>query len=531
MRRSLLALLLFPSLNYAADPPLLLQRPAVERQAGRVRLRRRPLGRRPGRRRRPPADRRGRAGELPGLLADGKQVAFAGEYEGNLDVYVVPAAGGVPQRLTHHPDPGRPRRLDPGRQDGPVPLARGQLCPVPAAVHRPVGGGQPTELPLPQAEDGSLSPDGKRIAYVPLSNKPPFPGAFRPLRNYRGGTASPIWIADLSDSSITKVPRKDSNDFNPMWVGDTVYFLSDRDGPTTLFAYDPASKEVKRLLDPDGARHQVGVGLRRRDRLRPVRHAAPVRPEDARSPSRSPVRVAADLPGVRPKVEKVAKTIQKAGLSPTGARAVFEARGEIFTVPAEKGDVRNLTHTPGAADRDPAWSPDGKSIAYFSDESGEYELHVRAQDGHGEVKKIKLGDGAVVLLHPVWSPDSKKIAYTDKRLQPLVHRPGRAGKIDQGGHRPLRRRPARPGGLVARQQVAGLRAAAQEPPERRLPLLAGNRQGAPGHRRHERRPVRRRSTRAASTSTSPPAPTSARRSARACRSSTGRSRGASTWSC
>src|SRR5271170_3371985 len=113
-----------------------------------------------------------------------------------------------------------------------------------------VSGGDPTALPLPEAEDGSLSPDGKRIAYVPFSNKPQFPGALRPLRHYRGGTASPLWVADLADSSITLVPRKDSNDFNPMWVGDRVYFLSDRDGGTTLFSYDPESKQVRRLLDP-----------------------------------------------------------------------------------------------------------------------------------------------------------------------------------------------------------------------------------------------------------------------------------------
>src|SRR4029077_20882548 len=126
--------------------------------------------------------------------------------------------------------------------------------------------------------------------------------------------------------------------------------------------------------------------------------------------------VAADLPGVRPKIEKVNKSIRHAGLSPSGSRAVFEARGEILTVPAEKGDARTLTNSPGAADRDPAWSPDGKLVAYFSDESGEYELHVRPQDGRGPVKKLKLGDGTASFFYsPVWSPDGKKTAYGDKR--------------------------------------------------------------------------------------------------------------------
>src|SRR5262249_31986180 len=129
-----------------------------------------------------------------------------------------------------------------------------------------------------------------------------------------------------------------------------------------------------------------------------------------------PVRVAADLPGVRPKMEKVAKNIHKAGLSPSGTRAVFEARGEVLTVPAKKGDIRNLTNTTGSAERDPVWSPDGKWLAYLSDESGEYELHVRAQDGRGRVKKYKLGDPPSFYYNPTWSPDGKRIAYQDKRL-------------------------------------------------------------------------------------------------------------------
>src|SRR5215212_3968258 len=343
------------------------------------------------------------------------QAAFAGEYEGNLDVYAVPAAGGVPRRLTHHPDPDVPVGWTPDGKSVVFRSPRSSYARFLKLFTVPAGGGEPTELPLPQAEDGSLSPDGKRIAYVPLSNKPQFPGAFRPLRNYRGGTASPIWIADLADSAITKVPRTDSNDFCPMWVGDTVYFLSDRDGPTTLFAYDPVSKKVKRVLDPTGADIKSAAACADAivyDRFGTL-HLFDLKDQKSRPLS---VKVAADLPGVRPKLEKVNKSIQRAGLSPTGTRALFEARGEILTVPAEKGDPRNLTNTPGAADRDPAWSPDGKSVAYFSDESGEYELCVRAQDGRGEVKRIKLGDTPSFFYHPAWSPDGKKIAYSDKRL-------------------------------------------------------------------------------------------------------------------
>ena len=338
------------------------------------------------------------------------------------------------------------------------------------------------------AEDGSLSPDGKRIAYVPLSNKPQFPGAFRPVRNYRGGTA----VAAL--------------DRRPGRLGD----------------HQGAAHRLQRLQPDVGRRPRLlPVRPRRADhavRLRPGREGGQAASStrtatDIKSASACadaivydrfgtlhlfdlktekskpiPVRVAADLPGVRPKVEKVNKTIQSAGLSPTGSRAVFEARGEILTVPAEKGDVRNLTNTPGAAERDPAWSPDGKSIAYFSDESGEYELHVRPQDGRGEVKKIKLGDGAVVLLQPGLVAGRQEDRLHRQAAQPVVRRP-RQRQVHEGRHRPVRRRPARPGRLVAGQQVAGLPAAAQELPERDLPLLAGDRQGAPGHRRHERRPL------------------------------------------
>jgi tricorn protease len=434
MRRTLLALLLLPAVARAdANPPILAQRPAVSAKqvaftyAGDLWV----VGRNGG------DARRLTAGvgleSYPVFSPDGEQVAFAGEYEGNLDVYVVPAAGGVPRRLTHHPDPDVPVGWTPDGKSVIFRSPRASYARFLRLFSVPVGGGQPTELPLPMAEDGSLSPDGKRIAYVPLSNKPQFPGSFRPLRNYRGGTASPLWIADLADSSITKVPRKDSNDFNPMWVGDKVYFLSDRDGPTTLFAYDPATKDVRRVLDP--ARVDVKSASACADAIVYDRfgtlHLFDLKAEKSRP---IPVRVAADLPGVRPKIEKAAKDVQKAGLSPSGSRAVFEVRGEILTVPAEKGDVRNLTNTPGAAERDPAWSPDGKWVAYFSDESGEYELHVRSQDGRGEVKKFKVGDAPSFFYNPSWSPDGKRIAYGDKRLNLwyLTLDTGKSTKIDTG---------------------------------------------------------------------------------------------------
>jgi tricorn protease len=402
---------------HADEGPLLLQRPAVSRThiafvyAGDLWL----VGRDGG-----DATRLTSGVGLethPVFSPDGTQIAFGGEYEGNLDVYVVPRAGGVPRRLTHHPAPDLPVGWTP---DGKAVLFRSPRdnhAPRVARLYTvPVSGGMPTPLPLPMAVEASYSPDGQRLAYVPFSNRPAFPGFQVAWKKYRGGTASPIWIADLADSSIIKVPRDGSNDFNPMWVGGKVYFLSDRDGPTSLLAYDVAAETVKNLLpnregpdiksasatsdaivyDQFGELHLYDIGSNQTKKLE--------------------IHVHGDIPGLRPRFEKVVKKISKAGLSPTGARALFEARGEIVTVPVEKGDVRDITNTPGVAERDPSWSPDGKWIAYFSDESGEYELHLRPQSGVGEVKKLTLGDAPSFYYAPVWSPDAKKIAFSDKRL-------------------------------------------------------------------------------------------------------------------
>ncbi|HEY5838245.1 MAG TPA: PDZ domain-containing protein, partial [Pyrinomonadaceae bacterium] len=232
------------------------------------------------------------------------------------------------------------------------------------------------------------------------------------------GMAAPIYIANLGDSSIEKIPRTDSNDFSPMWpAGDArkVYFLSDRDGTITLFAYDTVSKRISEAIENDGL--DIKSASASADAI-VYEQFGSLNIYDLKSgkTKRVPVTINADIPSVRAKFEKVADRILNASLSPTGARALFEARGEIITVPAEKGDVRNLTNTTGVADRDPTWSPDGKWIAYFSDESGEYALHLRQQSGMGEVKKIALGNPPSFFYGPIWSPDSKKVAFTDKRL-------------------------------------------------------------------------------------------------------------------
>jgi tricorn protease len=349
----------------------------------------------------------------PLFSPDGTLIAYTGEYDGNVDVYVVGAAGGEPRRLTYHPGEDQAVGWTPdgkgvvfnSRRDSPT--DSGKLFIV------PVEGGFPTAIPLPMAEDGALSPDGTRLAYMPVFQWEP------DWKRYRGGQTTPIWVADLSDSSVVKIPRENSNDRNPMWVGKTVYFLSDRDGPVTLFAYDAGTQKVSEVIKNDGfdiKSASAGPGAIVYEQFGTI-HLYDLVKHESRAVD---IRVAGDMPQVRPHFVKVATATQSQilnqGISPSGARAVFEAHGEILTVPAEKGDIRDITQTTAVAERDPAWSPDGKSIAYFSDESGEYALHIRPQNGIGAVRKIDLGNPPSFFYTPTWSPDSKKIAYNDKRL-------------------------------------------------------------------------------------------------------------------
>jgi tricorn protease len=413
MRRplaALSALLLVPGLALAqAGPPLLLQKPTanqthivfafaddlwtVPRTGGDAQR----LTTGPG------------AETDPIFSPDGKWVAFTGEYEGNTDVYVVPAAGGQPRRLTYHPGLDRAVGWTPDGKQVLFVSNRNSYSRFNRLFTVPVDGGPCTQLPLPMADQGSYSPDGTHLAYVPLGLQ-----TYAAWKRYRGGTASAVWVADLADSSVVKLPRETSNDTYPMWVGDRIYFLSDRDGPTTLYRFDAKENKVRRVVENNGLdikSASAGPDCIVYEQFGSI-HLLDLKTESSRKVD---IRVNADLPALRTKFVKVGKQLHNPGLSPTGVRAVFEARGEILTVPTKKGDVRNLTNTAGVAERDPAWSPDGKTIAYFSDESGEYELHLRPQGGLGEVKKFALGESPAFYYRPVWSPDSKKIAYTDNR--------------------------------------------------------------------------------------------------------------------
>ena len=342
----------------------------------------------------------------PAFSPDGSRIAFTGEYDGNVDVFVIPAAGGEPTRLTWHPSADTVLGWTPDGTRVLFTSTRTAYSRFSELFTVALNGGLPEKLPLHMAAEGAYSPDGRRIAYVPLQR------AFYTWKRYRGGRTTPIWLATLSGSRIEMVPRENSNDFNPMWVGDTVYFLSDRDGRTTLYAYDPGAKRTRRLFDNDGLdlkSASAGPGAIVFEQF------GSLGLYDLKSGRRTtvPVSVAGDFPEVRERLLRVGSSLANAHPSPSGVRAVFEAHGEILTVPAEKGDPRNLTNSPGVMERDPAWSPDGKSIAYFSDESGEYALHIRAQSGTGDVVKIPLGGRPSIYFTPRWSPDSKRIAYTD----------------------------------------------------------------------------------------------------------------------
>jgi len=346
---------------------------------------------------------------LPVFSPDGKWIAFTGQYDGNVDVFVMPAEGGEPRRLTWHPAADIAAGWTPDGKRILFHSAREAYADFDRLYTVAPEGGPVEVLPMWRGEAAWFSPDATRIAYVPNEIWQ------TSWKRYRGGQTTPIYIVRLSDLALEKVPRENSNDSHPVWFNDTVYFLSDRNGAVTLFAYDTKTKAVKQVVEnkgldfkslsagPDALVYEQFGGIFLFD------------PASGKSKKVS-IRIAGDLPATRPHYEKVGDKIQNAAISPTGARAVFEARGEILTAPGEKGDIRNLTRTAAVAERGPAWSPDGKSIAYFSDESGEYALHIADQSGSKVVKKISLGNPPSYFYTPLWSPDSKKIAYTDKRL-------------------------------------------------------------------------------------------------------------------
>ena len=352
------------------------------------------------------------AGEesFPRFSPDGKTIGFTGNYDGNSDIYVMPVGGGLPERLTHHPDTDRMLGWYP---DGESILFATAMTSEKRRFNKlykvPITGGLPEVLPIPYGEFGAISPDGKTLAYMPLSRD------FRTWKRYRGGTAPEIWLFGLAEHWAKNITNNDANDSQPMWHGSTIYFLSDR-GPNLRFniwAYDLDSGAVRQVTEfSDFDIHFPAIGpddlvFENGGRLYVMDLAT-------ETPREIEVKVVTDRATLRPHSVKVGDHVMGGHISPTGKRAVLSARGEIFTLPAEHGVVRNISQSSGVAERHPTWSPDGKYIAYFSDRTGEYELTIRPADGSGEEKTLtSMGPG--YRYTPMWSPDSNKLAFVDSQ--------------------------------------------------------------------------------------------------------------------
>lgn len=350
----------------------------------------------------------------PHFSPDGKWIAFSAEYAGNFDAYVVAAEGGEPRRLTWHPGGDLVQGWTPDGKSILFSSSRATWAPsgAPRFWTVPANGGIEEPVPLPRAYQGKISADGGRIAYR-MNNS-----WDEERRNYRGGQNRPIWIVDLKTYDLISPPWTDSKDVDPVWLDDTVYFISDRDGVANVWEYQTKTRKLSQLTkftDFDVKAIDSGAGSLI------FEQAGYVHELDPKSGREHVVNITAagDFPWMMPNWKDVTNRMTNMSLSPTGKRILVEARGEIFTIPAEKGDVRNLTNSSASAERDPAWSPDGKFVSYFSDKSGEYRVYIEAQDGLTPPREIVL-QNPTHYYTAVWSPDSKKILFTDTNLRVWV---------------------------------------------------------------------------------------------------------------
>ncbi len=339
-------------------------------------------------------------------------IAFTGQYDGNTDVFIVSVNGGIPKRLTWHPGADLVRDFSP---DGKKILFASQRNSFTNRYFQlftvDVVSGAEEQLQIPNAFWASYSPDGNSIAYTTI------PDRFEQWKNYRGGTISRIWLYDIKSHKVVEIPKPNggSNDSKPVWRANKVYFRSDRDGEFNLYSYDPSTKgvsQISKFNDFPVSSLEGSEG----DIIFSQAGYLHVYNMHGDKISRLKIGISADLLDYRPRFVKGEQYIRSAFLSPSGVRVVFDYRGDIVTLPAQKGDLFNLTNTPGAHEVYPAWSPDGKSIAYFSDASGEYALHIKNQDGSNGPKIIPLkGSGFYAYIH--WSPDSKKLCFVDNGRQ------------------------------------------------------------------------------------------------------------------
>jgi len=355
---------------------------------------------------------------FPKFSPDGKWVAFTGQYDGDEQVYVVPTSGGTPTQLTFYPARGPlPMRWGYDNQvygwspSGDGVLFRSMRYGWDLTDTRlytvPLTGGLPTALPMPVSGAGDFSPDGQKMVYSPLIRD------FRTWKRYQGGWAQDLYIFDLNSFEVTQVTDDARSDRDPMWVGDLIYFCSDRDGTLNLYSYMPGTGRTTQLTH--SKRYDVRWPSGDADKRIVFELGGELQVFDIASgnPKAIAIEVPNDGVAMRPSRVSAADNIEDWSLSPKGERALFTARGDIFTVPIENGPTRNLTNSSNAHDKAPAWSPDGKQIAFLSDMTGEEELYVIAQDGSGEAKALTSG-GEGMRYRPEWSPDGSRIAFSDK---------------------------------------------------------------------------------------------------------------------
>jgi tricorn protease len=363
----------------------------------------------------------------PKFSPDGRWIAFSGEYDGNPDVYVMPAAGGEPVRLTFHPGADRVIDWQPDGESIRFQSARQshtgrdlQLYTVPRT------GGLPERMILPTAGLSSYAPDGHRIAYTPTTTEN------RTWKRYKGGWAQDIWIYDLAANTSEKITDWVGADNFPMWVGDTIYFTSDREaGKLNIWAYDTVNRSQRQVtrhdeydvkypsLGEDAIVYENGGWIWRLDLASGETH-------------RLRIGVHSDQVWARPRLESADDQVRGADIAPDGKRVAVDARGEIFSVPAEKGPVRDLTATPGVRERCPMWSPDGKQIAYVGDATDEYEIYLRPAAGAGEPRQLTSGLGSWINSMR-WAPDGKHLAVSTAALDLLLV-DAASGKITKVDH-------------------------------------------------------------------------------------------------